>query len=132
MKKFMLVAALIAATFTAAFAQRPEQKSVNDANRTAGHKALVAKTAELEANIKSHNHDAAQAAAMDCLALMKKGVQQTRFDAEYMPHGKEQDARMDHMLQMEHMIHNFIEYTKDIHGSGDKLVAEAKTYLAAY
>src|SRR4051812_17437359 len=100
MKKFMLVAALIAATFTAAIAQRPEQKSVNDANRAAGHKALVAKTAELEADIKSHNQDAAQTVAMDCLALMKKGVQQTRFDAEYMPHGKEQDARMDHMLKM--------------------------------
>jgi hypothetical protein len=130
MKKFMLAAALIAATFSAAIAGN-NKKAENDAAMKAGHKALVSKTSELETSVNRHNSQAAEAAAMDILALMRQGVAQTRRDADQMT-GAQQKARMDHMLQMENMVHDYIELSKDVNSNGTKLVQQAKTFLTAY
>lgn len=130
MKKIMLAAALIAATFSAALAERPT-KAANDAAMKAGHQAIVSKTSELEATLKRHDNQAAEAAAMDILALMRKGVAQTRYDAETLT-GTQRESRMKHMLDMEGMVHDYIEYSKDVNSNGPKLVQQAKTFLTAY
>lgn len=130
MKKIMLAAALIAATFSAAIAG-DNKKAENDAAMKAGHKALVSKTSELETSLNRHNSQASETAAMDILALMRQGVAQTRRDADQMT-GAPQKARMDHMLQMENMVHDYIQLAKDVDANGPKLVQQAKTFLTAY
>jgi hypothetical protein len=130
MKKIMLAAALIAATFSAALAERPT-KAANDAAMKAGHQAIVTKTSDLESSLKRHDSQAAEAATMDILALMRKGVAQTRYDADMLS-GAQHDARYKHMLDMENMVHDFIEYSKDVNANGTKLVQQAKTFLTAY
>jgi hypothetical protein len=62
---------------------------------------------------------------------MRQGVAQTRHDADQMT-GAQQKARMDHMLQMENMVHDYIELSKDVNSNGTKLVQQAKTFLTAY
>ncbi len=130
MKKIMLVAALIAATFSPALADRPTKAS-NDADMKAGRKALVTKTSELEADIKAHKSDEAEAVVMDILALMRHGVAQTRYDAD-MKTGQAHKDGLDHMLSMEMMVHDYMQLSKDVDANGQALVAQAKKFLTAY
>ena len=131
MKKIMLAAALIAATFSAATARVLPSKAENDAAMKAGHKALVSKTYTLETNLKQHNTAAAEATAMDILALMRKGVSQTRNDAD-LATGPQHEARMNDMLKMEDMVRTYLVLIKDVSANGDKLVQQAQIFLTAY
>jgi hypothetical protein len=131
MKKIMLAAALIAATFSAATARVLPSKAENDAAMKNGHKALVSKTYTLETSVKQHNTAAAEAAAMDILALMRKGVAQTRNDADLLT-GTQSEARMKDMLKMEDMVRTYLSLVKDVSANGEKLVQQAQVFLTAY
>lgn len=131
MKKIMLAAVLIATTFSFAIGRERPTKAANDAAMKAGHQALVVKTAELESSLKANKKTEAEAAAMDILALMRKGVSQTRHDAD-MQTGAQHDARMKHMLKMEGIVHDYMEYSRNISSNGQKMVETAKTFLNNY
>lgn len=131
MKKIILAAALIAATFSAAIAGGRLTKAENDAAMKAGRKALVSKTSELEADLKQHNNDAAEAATMDILALMRQGVAQTRRDADMIT-GEPAKAQMKHMLGMEDIVFEYMKVMKDVPANGAKILSTAKTFQSTY
>lgn len=127
----MLAAALIAATFSSAFAGGRHTKAEIDAAMKAGRKALISKTAELEADVKRHDKAAAEAAAMDVLALMRQGVANTRHDADIMS-GAPAEAQMKHMLSMENIVFDYMKLAKDVANNGPQLVTTAKSFIATY
>lgn len=132
MKKIMLAAALIAATFSAATARVLPTKAENDAAMKSGHKALVSKVYTLETNIKQNDRAALEATAMDVLALMRKGVVQTRNDADLQSVPTVAEARLKDMLKLEQMVSNYMKLMKDAPANGPQLLQEAKTFLNAY
>ena len=131
MKKIMLSAAAILATFYSAVAGDVPSKVENDAAMKAGHKALVSKTAELASDLKRHDNQAAEIAASDIRALMVKGVAQTRRDASFVT-GAQSEARMKHMLDMETTVHDYMQVSKDVSTNGPKLVEQAQVFLTQY
>ncbi len=136
MKHFILTAALVAATFTAAFATGdPVTKAENEANMKAGRKVLVAKTTELEADLKQGKFSAAEAVSMDLLAIIRHGVSQTRTDANFlMKDGKhpEAKAQMQHMGDMEGLVHDYMGLTNDVKTNGPKLLDVLHKFASTY
>ena len=132
MKHIMLAAALFAASLTSAFAGERPTKAENTAAMQTGRKMLAAKTTDLEKSVASHNTQAAESAAMDVLVLMRRGVGQTRTSSDFESSSTQQKAIIAHMLDMEHMVHDFTELTRDMSANGTKLVDQAHVFMKAY
>ncbi len=133
MKHLILAAALVAATFSAAFAGDQPTKEEIHAKMKTGRKALVAKTSELEASLKRNDMDAAEGVTMDILALMRQGVGQTRTDADLMKRDSpEQHAQMHHMESMEGLVHDYMQLTSDVKANGQKIADIAHAFQKTY
>lgn len=130
MKRVILLVALIAASFSFAFAEGNSKTEI-DAAMKAGYKALNAKIIELETNLRQHNTDAAQAASGEVLALMRRGVSQTRQDANLLT-GSERDVRYKHMLDLENIVITYMKLSGDVDLNANKLVETARNFLTEY
>ena len=131
MKHLFLAAALLGTAATTALAQGNWPPPPTAAESQSGKQNLIAKTNDLENNLKANNMPKAEDAAADVLKLMKNRVAQTRYMAEATS-GAQKDALVKRMLMLEDRVFAFMKDIKDVPKNGTSLVAQARTFSNDY
>lgn len=130
MKYFILAVAFLSLTFTNAFAGGTT-KAANDAAIAAGRLKIAAKAAEFETKFNAHNYTAATTAAMDVVALMWQGYQQTNTNVRFVTPAQ-QKAEHDRAMSLEKLAHEYTELSKNITANGSALKQKAATFIQKY
>ena len=131
MKHIILVAALIALTFSTAFAGERPTKAENDAAIKASRTLLTTKISDLEKNVADHNTQAAQAAATEVQTLMRKGMGLTSIEMN-LETREEQKATNVRYLNMEQAAHQYTLLSGDVAANGKQLVEYARAFIKQY
>ena len=131
MKQIILAVTLIAAIFTSALAGERPTKAENAAAMKTGRTLLTAKTSELETTVNNHNIQAAQNAATEVLALMRKGMAQTNVEINFQT-GDQQKAGFAHYNDLEKVVYEYTLLSKNVAANGKQLVEHAQAFIKKY
>jgi hypothetical protein len=129
MNNLILAVALIAVTFSTAFADN--RLTQNTAAIKAGRSVLSGKISTLESSLNSHNIQSAQAVANEVLDLMRKGMAQT-YDKMNLDSRDKQKEINKHYLVMEKLTHQYGQLSQDVAKNGKQLVSQAQSFLKEY
>jgi ABC-type arginine transport system ATPase subunit len=131
MKHLFLAVALLGTTATTALAQGNWPPPPTAAQSQAGKQSMIAKTNDLENNLKANKMNKAEDDAADVLKMMKNRVAETRYMAEATS-GTQKDALIKRMLMLEDRVFAFMKDIKDVPANGTSLVAQARTFTGDY
>lgn len=131
MKRLLLAVALLGTTAVTALAQGQFPDPPTAAQSAAGKQNMIAKTNDLENNLKANDMTKAEASANEVLQMMKKRVAETRYMAEATS-GTQKDDLMKRMLMLENRVFAFMKDIKDVPKNGTSLVSQARTFTNDY
>jgi ABC-type arginine transport system ATPase subunit len=131
MKRLLLAVALLGTTAATALAQGQWPAPPTTQQSATGKQNMIAKTNDLENNLKAKDMTKAEASANDVLMMMKKRVAETRYMAEATT-GQQKDDLMKRMLMLENRVFAFMKDIKDVPNNGTSLVAQARTFTSDY
>jgi hypothetical protein len=132
MKQLFLAIALIATTFSSAFAGGRLTKAENEAAMKAGHEALAAKVVQFESTLKANNTQSIESVATEIQQLMRKGMQQYMYKVT-LEQGNQQTAAENHYRQLESVNHSYNQLiSANASTNGTQLLSKAKDFLKLY
>lgn len=132
MKHLILAAALLGATATTSLAQSKNWPAPPTATEVQTLKQdIIAKRADLQANIQGNKKIKAEGDAADMLKMMRKHVVGTRNTAEANG-GTTRDQILAHMLTLENSVMLFMRSDDDVIANGTALMTIVDDFITNF